>query len=351
MKFNFFEKKDKNVADVLLDNANTTNPDGELLEPKIEDERKKDLKKLLNKVIILLSIVLVIVLGYKYGMPLLQKEEVKPPVVEKKVEPKPQPPVQQPQPQVQPQIQVQPQVQVEQEIKEEKHEDFLDVKNNSIDTEILKEKRAVDTTIIKMQQEEIEKNVNIIKNKNKEEITTIANQLKLYEEHIGTLTKNIENINTKFSTVDQKMGKFNNSNYITDEELKLYFKQNNTTLSELISKKFEEIEKRVATVEHKSRINTLHAKTKMNTSTIIKENIKAKEIKEIEFEYLGFDTIENNGKKEKMAFIAKSGSEKIYTVSLNTEIEKKYIIQDVDSSYLYIKLLSDNQIYKLAILE
>ena len=229
-----------------------------------------------------------------------------------------------------------------------KNKDFLEMSKNNLTNDFKNKK--LDNNNLKIEQDELKKNLNILQDKNKKEISIIVNQLKLYEDHLSKITKTINTMNNNFGNIKQKLMKYDNNNYITDVQLKKYFKKSNVLLSDLISKKFLDVEKKITNLEKKDRILKLKNKI-LDNKPEFSENIKAKEIKNIEFEYLGYNLIVNNGKNEKIAFIAKTGSEKIYTVSLETEIENKYKIVNLDSKYLYIKNILNNTIYKLHILD
>jgi len=145
----------------------------------------------------------------------------------------------------------------------------------------------------------------------------------------------INKINNNFESLEQTNQKLLNKDYVSKKELKEYFKQS--------------IDNQILTMDKKNHILKLKLKI-LNKNPEFSEKIKAKEVKNIEFEYLGFNIIDNDNTKEKIAFIAKPNSEKIYNVSIGTEIQNKYKIINLDSTYLYLKNILTDETLKLKML-
>ena len=223
------------------------------------------------------------------------------------------------------------------------------IKNQSDYNEVLVNKVSEISADLNTVKDGIDKNINVLEDTNKENVTELKKQIDIFNSQIDILSKSIQLINNNYL----KNNKIENKgNYITEDELKIYFNQNNDKINEILSSKFNDIDKKLIKLEKSQRINSLNSKVNNVKKGELKNvNYNVEEIPSIEFEYVGFDIITNNNSKEKVAYITKVGSEKIYTVSMETEIENKYVLKDLDSQFLYIKLLSDNKIYKLKILE
>lgn len=223
------------------------------------------------------------------------------------------------------------------------------IKNQSDYNEVVIDKVSEVSEDINLIKEDINKNLTVLEDINKENITELKKQIDIFNNQIDILSKSIQLINNNYL----KNNKLENKgNFITEEELKIYFNQNNDKINEILLSKFNDIDKKLGKLEKSQRIATLNDKiSSVKKGEIKNVNYNVEEIPNIEFEYIGFDFITNNNVKEKVAYITKINSEKIYTVSMETEIENKYVLKDLDSQYLYIKLLTDNKIYKLKILE
>jgi len=145
------------------------------------------------------------------------------------------------------------------------------------------------------------------------------------------------------------MEKFNKKDYITALELKDYFKENNNKFSNILLEKFNIIDGKINKIKKQTRINKLKIKAnEMKKTPLKKSDFYASNLfnKPIEFDYIDYAIL--NG--QKIAFISRKNSEKIYSVSIGTEIENKYIIKDINSKYLYFKYLLDGKIYKIKVL-
>jgi len=199
--------------------------------------------------------------------------------------------------------------------------------------------------------EEMNKNLSVLDDINKENITEMKKQIEIFNKQIDVLSQSIHLINENYLKNNKNVEE--PKNFVTSEELKIYFNQSNETINQVLDTKFAEVDGKLDTIHKKNRIAMLNDKINLvKKGEVKKGNYNVEEISKIEFEYIGYDLIVGqNNVKEKVAFITKSNTEKIYTVSMDTEIENKYVVKDLDETYLYIKLLTDNKIYKLKILE
>lgn len=196
-----------------------------------------------------------------------------------------------------------------------------------------------------------EENLNIdnnqlknLKTENNKNLDKLNNSIDTINTNIEKLTDTISNLNKDFQNISERLSKVEKKEYISKEELKLYFKMNNEKLTDLLSTKFEKIDSNIEKLNKNNRIFILKNNINKKEEKITDLNLNAKIISNVRFEYIDYSIDKSLGK---IAYLALKGNDKIYSATMDSTIDTKYILVDLDNNYLYIKNKDDDLLYKL----